>query len=82
MVLGTRALISDIPALKEIYADFPVIFFRGGDPSDLKDKLMELLFNKNPSSPVLSDDLLLKYTFEKTASVILKELKSCRNAHD
>jgi glycosyltransferase involved in cell wall biosynthesis len=75
MVLGTRALISDIPVLKEIYADFPVIFFRSGDPSDLKDKMMELLFNKKPSSPVLSDGLLLKYTFEKTASVILRELK-------
>jgi len=75
MVLGTHALISDIPVLKEIYAGFPVTFFRSGDPSDLKEKLMGLLFNKKPSSPDLSDDLLLKYTFEKTASVILKELK-------
>jgi len=75
MVLGTHALISDIPVLKEIFADFPVTFFRSGDPSDLKDKLMELLFNRKPSSPVLSNDLLLKYTFEKTASVILEELK-------
>jgi glycosyltransferase involved in cell wall biosynthesis len=82
MVLGTHALISDIPALKEIYADFPVKFFRSGDTFDLKDKLIELLFNKMPSSPVLSDDLLLKYTFEKTASVILKELKSNRNSDD
>jgi glycosyltransferase involved in cell wall biosynthesis len=75
MVLGAHALISDIPVLKEIYADFPVTFFRNGDPSDLKKKLMELLFNKKPSSPVLSNELLLKYTFQKTASVILKELK-------
>jgi len=75
MVLGTHALISDIPVLKEIYAGFPVTFFRNGDSSDLKDKLMELLINKKPSSPILSDDLLLKYTFEKTASVILGELK-------
>jgi len=80
MVLGTQALISDIPVLKEIYADFPVTFFSG--PSDLKDKLMELLFNKKPSSPDLSDDLLLRYTFEKTASVILKELKLNGNSHD
>jgi glycosyltransferase involved in cell wall biosynthesis len=75
MVLGTHALISDIPALNEIYADFPVTFFHSGDMSDLKEKIMELLFNKKPSSPVLSDELLLRYTFEKTASVILKELK-------
>ena len=75
LVLGTHALISDIPVLKEIYACFPVTFFHSGDPSDLKEKLMGLLFNKIPSSPVLSDDLLYKYTFEKTASVILKEIK-------
>jgi glycosyltransferase involved in cell wall biosynthesis len=79
MVLGTHALISDIPVLKEIYAGFPVTFFHSGDTSDLKEKMMELLFNKKPSSPVLSDALLLKYTFEKTASVILKELKSNRD---
>jgi glycosyltransferase involved in cell wall biosynthesis len=75
MTLGTHALISDIPALKEIYADYPVTFFRSGDSSDLKEKMTKLLFNKKPSSPVLSDELLLKYTFEKTASVILRELK-------
>jgi glycosyltransferase involved in cell wall biosynthesis len=79
MVLGTHALISDIPVIKEIYSGFPVTFFRGGDSLDLKKKMMDLLFNKKPSSPVLSDDLLLRYTFEKTASVILGELEFNRN---
>jgi glycosyltransferase involved in cell wall biosynthesis len=74
MVLGTHALISDIPVLKEIYADFPVTFFHNGDPADLKEKLLELLINKKISSPILSDDLLLKYNFEKTSSVILKNV--------
>jgi glycosyltransferase involved in cell wall biosynthesis len=75
MVLGTHALISDIPVFREIYADYPVTFFKAGDPSDLKEKMMELLFNKRPSSPVLSDELLLKYTFEKTTSKILEGLE-------
>jgi glycosyltransferase involved in cell wall biosynthesis len=75
MVLGTHALISDIPVLKEIYSGYPVTFFHSADPSDLKDKIIKLLFNKIPSSPILPDDLLLKYTFKKTASVILMELK-------
>jgi glycosyltransferase involved in cell wall biosynthesis len=74
MVLGTHALVSDIPVLKEIYAGFPVTFFRSGDSSDLKEKILKLLFNKKPSSPFLSDILLLRYTFEKTASIILKNL--------
>jgi glycosyltransferase involved in cell wall biosynthesis len=72
MVLGTHALISDIPVFKEIYTDYPVTFFRAGDANDLKEKMMTLLINKPISSPVLSDQLLLKYTFDKTASVILQ----------
>jgi glycosyltransferase involved in cell wall biosynthesis len=76
MVLGTHALISDIPVLKEIYDGYPVTFFRSGDSLALKEKMMELLFNKIPSSPVLSDDLLLKYTFQKTALIILKVINN------
>jgi glycosyltransferase involved in cell wall biosynthesis len=75
MVLGTRALISDIPVLKEIYADYPVTFFRAGDCADLKGKMLELLLKKEKSSPVLSNELLSKYTFEKTASRIMKEIQ-------
>ena len=75
MTLGTRCLISDIPVLKEIYNGFPVVFFKAGDPVDLKNKMMELLFNKTPSSFVLSEELLSKYTFKKTSEIILRELQ-------
>ena len=86
MVLGTQALISDIPVFKEIYGDFPVAYFHAGDARDLKNKMMEMLFNKKPSSPaltpaltpvlspVLSNELISKYTFEKTSAVIMREL--------
>ena len=74
MVLGTRVLISDIPVLKEIYAEYPVTFFRVGDSNDLKEKMMELLLNKKPQTFSLPEHLAKKYTFEKTASIILKEL--------
>jgi glycosyltransferase involved in cell wall biosynthesis len=75
MVCGTRALISDIPVFKEIYADFPVTFFHSGDSGDLKAKLMRLLYNKDPETLELSRPLLARYTFEKTASIILREFK-------
>jgi glycosyltransferase involved in cell wall biosynthesis len=71
MAGGTRALISDIPVFKEIYADFPVVFFRAGDSGDLKKKLLELLFQKEPERIVLPELLSSKYTFKKTASLIL-----------
>jgi glycosyltransferase involved in cell wall biosynthesis len=75
MALGTPALVSDIPVFKEIYGDFPVAFFRAGDAGDLKNKMMDLLYNKKTAPLVLPQALLQKYTFEKTASVILGELE-------
>ncbi|GHV02252.1 glycosyl transferase [Spirochaetia bacterium] len=74
MVCGTRALISDIPVLREIYDGFPVTFFQAGNSEDMKEKLLSLLFNKEPERIVLPDDLREKYTFKKTAAVILREL--------
>jgi glycosyltransferase involved in cell wall biosynthesis len=82
MALGTRALISDIPVLREIYEGYPVAFFRTGDSSHLKEKMLDILLNEKISSLDLPNDLLLKYTFEKTASVILRELKLNRNSYD
>ncbi|MDR2758266.1 MAG: glycosyltransferase family 4 protein [Spirochaetaceae bacterium] len=74
MTRGARVLISDIPVFKEIYADFPVVFFRAGDSGDLKKKLMELLSQKEPERMVLPGFLSSKYTFKKTASLILDGL--------
>ena len=75
MVLGTYALISDIPVFREIYADYPVTFFRAGDAEDLKNNMLRLLYNRPVPSVNISEKLLTKYTFEKTASIILKELQ-------
>jgi glycosyltransferase involved in cell wall biosynthesis len=74
MCLGTRALISDIPVFREIYAGFPVTFFRAGDAVDLKNKMITLLTDENNKPLVLTDNLRNKYTFKKTASIIMDEL--------
>jgi glycosyltransferase involved in cell wall biosynthesis len=70
MLSGTQALISDISVFKEIFSDFPVIFFNSGDSRDLHDKLLETLSGKKPQSVYLNDALRNKYTFEKTFSII------------
>ena len=80
MVLGTPALISDIPVFKEVYKDFPVTFFRTGDSDDLKNKMMDILIKNKSSSnktsvPILSGELVKKYTFEKTSKIIEREFK-------
>jgi glycosyltransferase involved in cell wall biosynthesis len=74
MILGTKALISDIPVFREIYAGFPVVFFQAGNAADLKNKLIELLLNRKPETVRLSPGLSEKYSFKKTSSIILKEL--------
>jgi glycosyltransferase involved in cell wall biosynthesis len=72
MVLGTPALISDIPVFKEIYADYPVTFFRARDSDDLKEKLIAILLKMPDKTIFLSDYLKEKYSFKKTASVVLQ----------
>ncbi|MDR0400154.1 MAG: glycosyltransferase family 4 protein [Treponema sp.] len=74
MILGTRALISDIPVFQEIYSEFPVVFFRAGDSLDLKEKMKNILDGSGDQPLVLPERLALKYTFEKTASIILQEM--------
>jgi glycosyltransferase involved in cell wall biosynthesis len=75
MLCGTQVLISDISVFKEVFSEFPVIFFRSGDSRDLHDKLMEILLNKKPQVLYLNDSLKNKYTYEKTFSIIFKEMK-------
>ncbi|MDR0402600.1 MAG: glycosyltransferase family 4 protein [Treponema sp.] len=75
MTAGTKVLLSDIPVFREIYGDFPVTFFRAGDSGDLKEKLFSLLRDQKPQSVSLPGNLAEKYSFEKTAGIILKELE-------
>jgi glycosyltransferase involved in cell wall biosynthesis len=75
MTMGTRVLISDIPVFREIYGSFPVTFFKAGDSGDLKEKLLSLLRDKKPQRLVLPPDLVEKYSFKKTAGIILGELE-------
>jgi len=74
MLSGTQVLISDISVFKEVFSDFPVIFFHSGDSRSLHDKLTEILLNKKPQGLHLNDSLKNKYTFNKTFSIIFKEI--------
>jgi glycosyltransferase involved in cell wall biosynthesis len=76
MVLGTQALVSDIPVFREIYDGFPVVFFRAGDPMNLKEKLIGLLIEQGVTTVSLPEHLLSRYTFQKTASIILQNLEA------
>jgi glycosyltransferase involved in cell wall biosynthesis len=85
MMLGTPALVSDIPVLREVYGPsreegaggrkaYPVTFFKAGDANDLALKLLGLLRAGPPPAVVLDVEQKSRYTFTKTAATILHEL--------
>lgn len=72
MYLGTQTVISDIPVYKEVYGDFPVIFFRTGDADDLFHKLMSIehkILNIN-------DKIDGIYSYASTASSVISTIES------
>jgi glycosyltransferase involved in cell wall biosynthesis len=71
---GTPALVSDIPAFKEIYAGYPVTYFEAGNSAALRDKLFALLGDGIPPRVELDSDLREKYTFSRTTEIILREV--------
>lgn len=73
MTLGTPAVISDIPVFKEIYGDFPVVFFKTADSDDLCEKLLSA--EQNPKKIDLGE-LKNRYSYKKSAETILLAITS------
>ena len=69
--LGTPVIVSDIPVFKELYMDFPVVYFKAGDPCSLA-AAMNLPFPRIK----LNSTLRNKYTYKRTADIILSDIKS------
>lgn len=75
---GTKAVVSDIPVFKEVYAGLPVTFFRTEDKADLAQKLLAVWKENASLAPTKN-----RYSFAKTASTILEVLStqfSCKRA--
>lgn len=70
LYLGTNVVISDIPVFKEIYADFPVSFFKSADSNDLAEKIQQSFYKAAP------ENLPQKYSFQKTANIIVEIFNS------
>ena len=80
LISGTPVLISDIPAHREIYSEYPqkvfgselpVHWFKSGDVTDLKEKLLAITLNKKPQQIELAPELENLYTFKRTSRTIL-----------
>ena len=67
---GTNVIVSDIPVFKEIYKDFPVVFFEVNNSNDLLLKIDTVWNSKNSI-----ENFSKKYSYNETASMILKMIK-------
>ena len=75
MSLGPPVLISDIPVFKEIYETFPVTYFKAGNTDDLSLKLINMYKNVDNLPKIhLSTEQKDKYTYDKTANLILQTI--------
>lgn len=66
---GTIPVVSDIPVFKEIYKNFPVVFFHKGDASDLCVKMASVWNN-----PILNEIIPQRYSYKHTAELVIKQL--------
>lgn len=71
LFLGTPVLISDIPVFREIYEGFPVEYFACNNSHDLYEKIK----NSNPEPIALTTEQKGKFTYEKSANIILNTIK-------
>ena len=77
MTVGTPVIISDIPVFKEIYAAYPVTYFRAGDAADLAEKLLACQGGRVDVSAVESG-----FSYAKSALTILETVEdSIKNHH-
>ena len=70
LTLGTRPIISDIPVFKEVYGDFPVVFFKTGDAEDLKNAIL----NADEKMPIDALNAAKRYNFEKFADKMISNI--------
>ncbi|MBP5696682.1 MAG: glycosyltransferase family 4 protein [Treponema sp.] len=71
---GTKAIISDIPVFKEIYADLPVCFFKTGSVDDLAQKLTQVYSDDSPL-PKFKKIYSYKNTANKILDSILEDVR-------
>lgn len=77
MQLGTPVIISDIPVFMELYKDFPVKYFKTSDVKSLAHAML------TPLSRIKLDDALkYRYTYKKTANIILSDIKSYLDGYE
>lgn len=66
LCLNTQPIVSDIPVFREIYADFPVRFFK------TESELASLLQSEPDIIADCEDEILEKYNFKETAKKLLE----------
>ena len=71
MSVGTPCIVSDIPVFKELYADFPVMFFPVNDAHALSDLLL-----KDYPRVALDESHKNRYSYRTAAGIIKNTIKN------
>ncbi len=70
MLLNTPAIVSDIEVFREIYSDFPVVYFKQDNSHDLALKMKTLTYDRVQ----LSESLRNHYSYKKSAEIIWNKI--------
>jgi len=70
MCLGTNVILSNIQVFKEVYNDFPVMFFEVGNVENLTSVLLQ--FENHPFSTELKKKLMEKFSYKKNTDKIIE----------
>ncbi|MDN5305287.1 MAG: hypothetical protein PWP46_2174 [Fusobacteriaceae bacterium] len=73
LALKVQPIISDIKVFKEIYSEFPVIFFKNGDSNSLYQKLMEGMGKSLDRSYI--KEIESKYSYKLIANKLIYEMR-------
>lgn len=73
LYFGKTSIISDIPVFKEIYSDFPVVYFKDNDYVDLSDKILNL-HREGISTTLIRQKINDTYNHISTSKILLDEM--------
>lgn len=74
LALGTVPIVSDIPVFREVYSDYPAVFFRTGDAEDLAEKM-------SAPVPALPADMRERIARDHGFGTVAERVISCVERH-
>lgn len=79
LFLGVPVVLSDIPVFKEIYSDFPVLFFECRNPKSLAEAIGRVETYTEAEKKCVSDKILTLYSPARVSETIIRAITKIYN---